>query len=207
MKRPFEATFFKLKEALGDVSQLSIRKQMCFKYIEWKTRHIEKYKREWVDLTVEFRKIEGRIGSKRTKLEKLARGHFRQRRQLKGNEASREAARAFAQKQYEEGTGIHSPENVALNRERAAANRKKQTAENRSPNTKDWVITCKEGGEYIIRNLRAFCREHDINYRNLHFTAVSNWWAKGYRARKYDPLTDSGVPTREEFEKGRLSEP
>jgi hypothetical protein len=176
-------------------------------YLEWKTRHIEKYRREWVDLTVEFRKIEGRIGSKRTKLEKLSRGHFRSRRQLKGNEASREAARAFAQKQYEEGTGIHSPENVALNRERATANRKKQTEENRSPNTKEWVITCKEGGEFRIRNLTAFCREHNINYRNLHFTAVSNWWAKGYRARKYDPLTDSGVPTREEFEKGRLSEP
>jgi hypothetical protein len=207
MRRPIEHTFLILQKRFPDRSVLSIRKQACMAYLEWKTRHIEKYKREWVDLTVEFRKIEGRIGSKRTKLEKLSRGHFRSRRQLKGNEASREAARAFAQKQYEEGTGIHSPENVALNRERAAANRKKQIEENRSPNTKDWVITCKEGGEYIIRNLRAFCREHDINYRNLHFTAVSNWWAKGFRARKYDPLTDSGIPTREEFEKGRETDP
>ena len=201
MKRPFEATFFKLKEALGDVSQLSIRKQMCFKYIEWKARGLDKYKREWVDLTVEFRKVEGRIGSKRTKLEKLSRGHFKSRRQLKGNEASREAARAFAQKQYEEGTGIHSPEMKARRSETARENVRRQTAENRNPNTKDWVITCKDGGEYVIRNLRAFCREHDINYRNLHFTAVSNRWAKGFRARKYDSLTDSGVPTREEYEK------
>lgn len=207
MKRPFETTFFKLRDALGDVTQLSIRKQMCFKYIEWKARGLDKYKREWVDLTVQFRKVEGRIGSKRTKLEKLARGHFRQRRQLKGNEASREGARAFALKQLAEGTGIHSPEMKARRSQTAKENIKRQTAENRNSNTKDWVITCKEGGEYIIRNLRAFCREHDINYRNLHFTAVSNWWAKGFRARKYDPLTDSGIPTREEFEKGRLSEP
>ncbi len=203
MKRPFEATFFKLREALGDVSQLSIRKQMCFKYIEWRARGLEAYKREWVDLMVEFRKIEGRYGAKRTKLEKLARGHFKQRRQLKGNEASREAARAFAQKQYEEGTGIHSPERVALRSQTAREGRRKQSEENRDPNTKEWVITCKEGGQYRIRNLRAFCREYDINYRNLHFTAVSNWWAKGFRARKYDPLTDSEIPTREEFEKGR----
>jgi hypothetical protein len=201
MKRPFEMTFFKLRDALGDVSQLSIRKQMCFKYIEWKARGLDKYKREWVDLTVEFRKVEGRIGSKRTKLEKLARGHFRQRRQLKGNEASREGARAFALKQLAEGTGIHSPEMKARRSETAKENIKRQTAENRNSNTKDWVITCKEGGEFRIRNLTAFCREHNINYRNLHFTAVSNWWAKGYRARKYDPLTDSGVPTREEYEK------
>lgn len=204
MRRPFEATFFKLKNALGDVSKLSIRKQMCFKYIEWKARGIEKYKREWVDLTVEFRKIEGRIGSKRTKLEKLSRGYFRSRRQLKGNEASREAARAFAQKQYEEGTGIHSPEMKARRSETARENVRRQTAENRNPNTKDWVITCKDGGEYIIRNLRAFCREHDINYRNLHFTAVQpQRWAKGFRARKYDSLTDSGIPTREEYEGGQ----
>jgi hypothetical protein len=207
MKRPFEMTFFKLKNALGDVSELSIRKQMCFKYIEWKARGLEKYKREWIDLTVEFRKIEGRIGSKRTKLEKLARGHFRQRRQLKGNEASREGARAFAQRQYEEGIGIHSPEMKARRSETAKENMRRQTAENRNSNTKDWVITCKEGGEYVIRNLRAFCREHDINYRNLHFTAVSNWWAKGFRARKFDSLTDSHIPTREEFEKGRETEP
>ncbi len=194
-------TFFKLRDALGDVSQLSIRKQMCFKYIEWKARGLDKYKREWVDLTVEFRKVEGRIGSKRTKLEKLARGHFRQRRQLKGNEASREGARAFALKQLAEGTGIHSPEMKARRSETAKENMKRQTAENRNSNTKEWVITCKEGGEFRIRNLTAFCREHNINYRNLHFTAVSNWWAKGYRARKYDPLTDSEVPTREEYEK------
>jgi hypothetical protein len=173
---------------------------MCFKYIEWKARGIEKYKRDWVDLTVEFRKIEGRIGSKRTKLEKLSRGHFKSRRQLKGNEASREAARAFAQKQYEEGTGIHSPEMKARRSETARENVRRQTAENRNPNTKDWVITCKDGGEYVIRNLRAFCREHDINYRNLHFTAVQpQRWAKGFRARKYDSLTDSGIPTREEY--------
>jgi len=201
VRRPFETTYFKMKALLEQQPEPSIRKRMCFKYIEWKARAIEKYKREWVDLMVEFRKIEGRYGAKRTKLEKLARGHFKQRRQLKGNEASREAARAFAQKQYEEGTGIHSPENVALRRERAIANRKKQIAENTNPNTAEWVITCKEGGEYRIRNLRAFCREYDINYRNLHFTAVSNWWAKGFRARKYDPLTDSEIPTREEFEK------
>jgi hypothetical protein len=174
---------------------------MCFKYIEWKARGLDKYKREWVDLTVEFRKIEGRIGSKRTKLEKLARGHFRQRRQLKGNEASREGARAFALKQLAEGTGIHSPERKALRSQTAKENMKRQTAENRNSNTKEWVITCKEGGEFRIRNLTAFCREHNINYRNLHFTAVSNWWAKGYRARKYDPLTDSEVPTREEYER------
>jgi len=196
-----------LEERFPDSSVLSIRKQFCLAYIRWKGRGLEGLKRAWVDLSVEFRKREGKIGLNRTKLERLARQHFRQRRQLKGNEASREGARAFALKQLAEGTGIHSPERKALRSQTAKENVRRQVAENRSPGTKEWVITCKEGGEFRIRNLTAFCREHNINYRNLHFTAVSNWWAKGFRARKYDPLTDSGIPTREEFEKGRLSEP
>ena len=194
-------TYFKLRDALGEVSALSIRKQMCFKYIEWRARGLESLKREWVDLAVQFRKIEGRVGSsKRTKLEKLARQHFRQRRQLVGNERSKEGARAFALKQMAEGTGIHAPERVAMRSQIAKEARKKRTAEGREPSALEWVITCQEGGEYRIRNLRAFCREYDINYRNLHFTAVSNWWAKGFRARKYDPLTDAHIPTREEYE-------
>lgn len=203
MRRPIEQTFLILQSRIPDREKASIRKRFCFAYLEWRTRGYENLKREWVNLAVDFRKIECRVGNKRTKLEKLARRYFGERRRLVGNAPSREAAREFAKKQFEEGIGIHSPENVALRRERAIASRKKQEAENRSPSTAEWVITCKEGGEYRIRNLTAFCREHQINYRNLHYTAVSNWWAKGYRARKYDPLTDSHIPTREEYEKAQ----
>jgi hypothetical protein len=41
----------------------------------------------------------------------------------------------------------------------------------------------------------------------LHFTAVSNYWAKGFRARKFDELTDGDIPSREEYEKehGRVT--
>jgi len=207
MKRPLEATFFKLRAMMEKLSEPSIRKRMCFKYIEWKARGIEKYKREWVDLAVEFRKAEKRIGSKRTKLEKLARRHFAQRRSFIGNAPSREAARQFALKQYAEGTGAHSPESLAKRSEMVKEHRRRLVAENRSSTTRDWVITCKGGGEFRIRNLMAFCREHNINYRNLHFTAVSNWWAKGFRARKYDDVSDSHVPSREDYEReyGRVS--
>ena len=203
MRRPIEHTFLLLQARYPDRSVLSVRKQFCMAYVEWKTRCYAYLKQPWVDLAVLLRKGENKIGGKRTKLEKLARRHFQDRRRHIGCTPSREAAREFALKQMAEKTGIHSPEARAKQREISKAARAKQEAENRSPNTVEWVITCKEGGEFRIRNLTAFCREHNINYRNLHFTAVSNWWAKGFRARKYDPLIDSHIPTREEFEEGR----
>jgi hypothetical protein len=203
MRRNLEHTFLILQDRYPDRSVLSIRKQFCLAYLEWKTRCHKHLKQPWVDLAVELRKGENKIGGKRTKLERLARRHFQERRKHIGCTPSREAAREFALKQVKEKTGIHSPEARAKQREIARASRARQEAENRSPSSAEWVITCREGGEFRIRNLTAFCREHNINYRNLHFTAVSNYWAKGFRARKYDPLIDSHIPTREEFEKGR----
>ena len=85
---------------------------------------------------------------------------------------------------------------------------RKRGEENNHPGTRDWVITYKPTGkQFVIRNLTAFCREHNINYRNLHFTAVSNYWAKGFRARKFDELIDGEIPSREEYEKehGRVT--
>jgi hypothetical protein len=156
-----------------------------------------------VDLAVELRKGENKIGGKRTKLEKLARRHFQDRRRHIGCTPSREAAREHGLMQVREKIGIHTDEMREKQKEIAREWMRKRGEENNHPGTRDWVITCKEtGGQFVIRNLKAFSREHDINYRNIHFTAVSNWWAKGFRARKYDPLIDSHIPTREEYEKG-----
>ena len=202
MRRPIEHTFLILQKRYPDRSVLSIRKRFCMAYLEWKTRGYKRLKLPWVDLAVELRKGENKIGGRRTKLERLARRHLQERRRFNGCEPSRNAAREFALGQMENQTAIHDPEAAKRRSEIARENYWKQYAEGRHPQVKDWVITCREGGEYRIRNLRAFCREYDINYRNLHFTAVSNWWAKGFRARKYDPLTDEHIPTREEYEKG-----
>lgn len=198
MRRPIEATFLRLEKLIPSREDASIRKQFCLAYLEWKTRGFDSYKRVWVNLAVDFRKIECRVGSKRTKLEKLARRHFRQRRRLIGNSRSREAASTFARKQLEEGTGIHAPERVALRSQIAKENLQRQIAEGRHPRALVWVISTESGEQFRIRNLTQFCREHNINYRNLHFTAVSNWWAKGFRARKFDPVTDEHIPWRDE---------
>jgi hypothetical protein len=156
-----------------------------------------------VDLAVELRKGENKIGGKRTKLERLARRHFQSRRRHIGCAPSRQAAKEHGIMQRDNNIGIHTEEGREKQKEGIREWRRKRGEENNHPGTRDWVITSKEtGGQFVIRNLTAFCREHNINYRNLHFTAVSNWWAKGYRARKFDPLTDSHIPTREEYEKG-----
>ena len=199
--RPIEAAYWRMKDRLPDPSTLSIRKQMCLAYIEWRVRHLEDLKRIWVDLAVEFRKKEGRVGMKRTRLEKLARQHFTQRRMFVKNSRSREAATEFARKQFEEGTGIHSPEQIALKSERSKKQMQRLIAENRKPGTLDWVITRQsDGAVFRYRNLSMFCRENNINYRNLHVTAIHPWWAFGYRARKFDPVTDSEIPWLHELE-------
>jgi hypothetical protein len=169
---------------------------MCLAYLEWKTRKYDSYLWKWVEVAVQFRKVECRQGMHRTKLEKLARKHFKGRRQRVGNEASRAGARAFALKQMEEKTGIHDPERAKLRSEIAKAAYKKQVAERGHPGALDWVITCKEDGrEFRIKGLRGWCRERNLIHRNVHVTAIKpGTWAYGYRCRKYDPEFDSHVP-------------
>jgi len=172
-------------------------------YLEWKTRGHRKLKRPWVDLAVLLRKGEDKIGGKRTKLEKLARRHFQDRRRHIGCEPSRDAAKEHGLMQLENKIGIHDEEAAKRRSEIARENFWKMYEEGRHPQVKDWVITYRPTGkQFVIRNLTAFCREHGINYRNLHFTAVEpNRWAKGFRARKFDELTDGDIPSREEYER------
>jgi len=106
--------------------------------------------------------------------------------------------------QKEQKIGIHADGAKERQREIVKEWMRKRGEENNHPGVRDWVITSKETGkQFVIRNLTAFCREHSINYRNLHFTAVEpQRWAKGFRARKYDPLTDENIPKREDYGKG-----
>ena len=202
MRLPIETAYWRMKSRFEDWTQVSFRKQMCLAYLEWKTRRYDSYLWAWVELAVQFRKVECRQGMHRTKLEKLARKHFKGRRQRVGNEASKIGARAFALKQVEEKTGIHDPERVKKNSEVAKAAHQKRVAEGRNPRALDWVITCKEDGrEFRITNLVGWCREKGIIHRNVHVTAVKpNAWAYGYRCRKFDPELDAHVQWENEME-------
>ena len=201
MRIPIETAYWRMKSRFEDWTQVSFRKRMCLAYLEWKTRRYESYMWEWVELTVQFRKVECRHGMHRTKLEKLARKNFKARRQRVGNEASKIGARAFALKQMEEKTGIHDPERAKLRSEIAREARAKQEAEGRSPRALDWVITTKDGREFRVTNLRGWCREKGIIHRNVHVTAVKpGTWAYGYRCRKFDPELDAHVPWESDLE-------
>lgn len=200
MRRTLEESFLKLDKRYPDRSVLSIRKRLCIAYLEWKVRRYKQYQMVWVYLAVEFRKTEGRVGSlKRTKLEKLARKHFGLMRHQLGCVPSHEAAREFAQGQYERGEGIHSPEQQALRAERAREARRKMRENGNEPRALDWVITTQDGLQFRIRNMRKWCRDHGLHHRRLHATAAGmQQWSKGYRCRKYDPLLDSEIPWEHE---------
>jgi hypothetical protein len=203
MRRPIELTFLLWEKRFPDPSVLSLRKQFCYYYLRWKARAHKYLKQQWVDAAVAMRKGENKIGGKRTKLEKLARRYFQDRRRHIGCAPSREAAREHGLMQKEQKIGIHADGAKERQREIAREWMRKRGEENNHPGVRDWVITSKETGkQFVIRNLTAFCREHNINYRNLHFTAVEpQRWAKGFRARKYDPLTDENIPKREDYER------
>ena len=203
MRIPIETAYWRMKGRFEDWAQVSLRKRMCLAYLEWKTRKYDSYLWEWVELTAQFRKVESRHGMHRTKLEKMARKHFKGRRQRVANAGSREGARAFALKQLEEKTGIHDPERAKLNSENAKAGRAKQEAEGRSPRALEWVLTDKQGNEFRIINLRGWCREKGFIHRNLHVTAIKpGTWAYGYRCRKYDPELDAHIPWESEVKFG-----
>lgn len=178
---------------------LSLRKQMCMAYVKWKAFLYEEDKLNFVELAKRWRKEEARVGTKRTIVEKRARQHFWKVAKHKKLAPSREGARDYAQKQFEEGVGIHSPENRALNSERGREGRRIQTETLTSPNIKEWVITTPEGVEFRVRGMNRWCEANGVDKRNLHKTALlPNRTAKGYKLRRFDPDLDAGIPWENE---------
>lgn len=198
-RRPIEEAFWRLHTRYPDRSVLSLRKRMCLAYLEFKTRRSRTYRMAWVYLAVDFRKAEGRLGMKRTKLEKLARKNFRFRRKQIKFAPSRQAAREFALGQVERGEGIHTPDIGEPARQAMLKKWQEWKAIGYSPVAKDWVITAKDGTEFRVRSLASWCRENGVHRRNLHATAAGKRnWAAGYRCRKYDEVLDAHVPWEHE---------
>lgn len=193
MIKSIASRYFRLKRHLEGQENVSIRKRFCLAWLKWRLYRTEADKAEMVEIAKEFRVAEGRVGGHRTLIEKRVRRFFWERSKHKRLSPSREAARAFAQGQFERGEGIHSPEQVALRAERSRASRKKQLA-NGNPAAKDWIITDPEGNVFRIRSLTAWAKKNNMNLRNLHRSVVYNKKAQGHTARHYDEDLDAHIP-------------
>lgn len=193
MKRPVGDTLFYLKKRFRN-RRLTPRKRFCFAFWEWKCDFGNREKlAHWVETAIALRKGEGRIGGKRTKLEKMARRHFGKVGKLKHLDPSRKGAVDFAKKQVEEGVGINSPEQQALRAERNRRNNQRNRERGVLGGGKTYVVTDPEGNEFVVYALQRWAR-------NTGFTKIKQLWeiargrklsADGYKARFYDPVEDA----------------
>jgi hypothetical protein len=190
MKRSVRETYKKLSEALGDPSELSLRKRLCLQFLKWGVTLRKEDKSEFVELAKLWRKEENRIGSPRTLLERKARKLFPKENKRKKLAPSREGASKHGLMQKEKGIGIHNPEMTAEERKASSRNAYNARAEKDNfTRTLEWIVyEIATGRSFKIRNLNRFCRETNLDPGNLKKTADSpRKQHKGWRAERYSP--------------------
>lgn len=202
MKRPLRKTYDFLMRKLALFEKkgrpISKNKSVCLIYLRWGCFAERDDKLALIQAVKEWRK--GRVGGKRTLLERKVRGFMnstkKEMNMERGREVSREGARAFARKQVETQTGAHNPELAQARSERARRNLEILRADGRSGAPKVWVVTDPNGVEFITVSLNRFCRYMGFNERELNRTAHNGYKKrhKGYRCKLYNPEFDKGLP-------------
>jgi hypothetical protein len=193
MRRPIGETYLLLSKRLGEPTELSLRKQFCLQYLKWGFSTESDDKELFVDLAKLWRKEAGRVGSHRTLLERKARKLFRQVRKHKNLGRSREGARQHGLMQKEQGIGIHDPALAAERKQRSLHALKIRAEKNAHPNMKDWIVHhVPTGQSFKITNLRKFCRDNDLDMRNMWRTVRDpKAICKGWRAERYSDEWDN----------------
>ena len=193
MKRSIGETYLKLSGALGDLGLLSLRKQFCLQYLKWGFSARAEDKEEFVELAKLWRKEKGRVGTYRTLLERKARKLFQQVRKHKALAPTREGARQHGLMQTEKGIGIHDPAWADKRRESSLNAVKIRQEKNAHSNMMDWIVHYVPTGEsFKITNLRKFCRDNELDMRNMWMTVrTPGRTCKGWRAERCDPEWDN----------------
>jgi len=182
MRRHLKATYRILLERLGgevNIPNLSHRKQLCLSYLLWGTTGKKAHKETTLELLLEWRKVDDRVGGPRSLVERRLRRLIQTRRKRKNLAPSREALSEFTKKQMEEKKGIHDPE---LRKAQRKSDYHRETALKRDYGI-DWVLTNPQGEEIRVKNLREYCREHNLN--DKHIYGEKGW--RGWFARKLLP--------------------
>ena len=172
---------------------MSLRKQFCLQYLKWGVSTRREDKEKFVDLAKLWRKEKGRVGSYRTLLERKARKLFQQVRKHKRLAPSREGAREHGLMQKEQGIGIHDPALIEKRKESSRRALKARFEQNAHPSMMDWIVHNVATGEsFKITNLRKFCRENNLDMRNM-WRAVSKpgRTCKGWRVERYSEEWDN----------------
>lgn len=187
--RPLVETYFYLFRKYPEESwdRISLRKQVCLLYVQWMVSpHKKEYKEAMIEKVKEWRKKEpGRMGTKRSVLEKLCRRFFQEARLEKSNsEEVRKARGKSARRQLENKTAQHTPE-MAAYRKTSEFGKWLASFQKVPVHALHWYVYPPEGGVLEVFNLRAFSREHGLDPAHMHRTSkYPGLKHKGWRAEK-----------------------
>ncbi len=175
----------------GTWGELSLRKQFCLEYCKWlcfpRSSKKEEETMRVYEVMKQWRKIDRRIGTKRTLLERTFRvSVLKIVRKLRGAKKNSR----YSKRVHDKGTGNL----VKVNREKAylpnlEKGRQKQGDFGRK--SLEWVIWSPEGEVYFVRNLRLFCRTRGMDWSHLSKTSIhENKYYRGWRCEKRTKMTD-----------------
>jgi len=185
VKRPVAETYLKLSKALGEPSELSLRKQFCLQFLKWGFTTKKEDKEKFVELAKLWRKEESRVGRERTLLERKARKLFWPVAKHKKLSPSREGAKKHGEFQKENNIGIHGI--TAEERLESSRNAYRVRMEKEAhPHKREYIVYHVPSGEqFRITNLRRFCRENNLDMRNMWKTIREpGALCKGYRVER-----------------------
>ena len=157
---------------------------VCLQYLKWGVYAEKEDKDKFIEMALEWRKIEKRRGGVRSLIERRMRKLLRKWRKKKALAPTRAALSEFSKKTMEEGTGVWSEEYKKRHSEVAREIMRKRLAAGRSPSAKEWIVTEPDGTEVRIWNLHQYALSKGLDRGNLSQTARKNRGPhKGYRAR------------------------
>jgi hypothetical protein len=175
----------------GTWGELSLRKQFCLEYCKWlcfpRSSKKEEETMRVYNVMKHWRKVDRRIGTKRTLLERTFRvSVLKIVRKLRGAKKNSR----HSKKLHDRGTGNL----VKVNREKAYLENLKlgpKVAALTGTRTEDWIIWSPEGEVYFVRNLYAFCKEKGMDDSHLGKTAkYPGKYYRGWRAAKRTRVTE-----------------
>jgi hypothetical protein len=193
MRRPISETHHYIRRKLKKSPEISMRKQVCLAYLKWGKSKVDSDLRKFVEMAVDWRKKEGKVGYHRTKLERISRKLFPEIKKQKFKEKCVENSKKIGQKNLELGRGWCDPKKLEGGAERMARARRIAMENGTFVKAKTWIIYPPDGEPFKIWNLTAFCRENGLSRREMGNTANNPGKGRhhrGWRAEKWDPTWD-----------------
>lgn len=196
--RPVVDTFAYLRHKYPENTwdQRTLRKQVCLQYVKWMVYPTKENKHLLIEKVKEWRKgEEGRVGGRRSILEKLSRKFFKECKIEKNNEEAKESQGPSARRQLEQGTGRHTPELRALYGTTEYGKWMRSQWKNKMGPARHWWVFSPDGQVFEVYNLAEFGRQRGLDGSRIGRTARNPGWTyKGWRARERNTATEGFTP-------------